>query len=55
MNRTNGGKGEQGTKDISPTLGNLKLFNARRKLRAALIAAIAADKMNEIMKSFKKA
>lgn len=38
--------------DITPVLGELKKFNARRKLRAAIKAAIAANKMKELAEKF---
>ena len=34
--------------DITPALGQLKLFNARRKLRAHMMAIIAANRMSDL-------
>ena len=36
------------TGDITPALGQLKLFNARRKLRAHMMAVIAANRLASI-------
>jgi len=41
------------TADITPVLGELKKFNARRKLRASIRAAIAAGKMVFIAESIR--
>jgi calcium/calmodulin-dependent protein kinase I len=42
--------GKVSTKDITPALGQLKLFNARRKLRAGIQAALAANKFVDLLK-----
>ena len=39
--------------DITPVLGELKKFNARRKLRAGIRAAIAANKLTDIAASIR--
>jgi hypothetical protein len=40
--------------DIGGALEELKKFNARRKLRAGIKAAIAAGKMKDLAMSFKQ-
>jgi hypothetical protein len=42
--------GKVSTKDITPALGQLRLFNARRKLRAGIQAALAANKFLDLLK-----
>ena len=44
---------EAETKNITNVLGELKKFNARRKLRAAIKAAIAANRLIDMAEAFK--
>ncbi|KAH9258685.1 hypothetical protein BASA81_003187 [Batrachochytrium salamandrivorans] len=46
--------GKASDKDIANVLGELKRFNARRKLRAGIKAAIAAGKMSDLAASIKQ-
>ena len=40
--------------DITPVLGELRKFNARRKLRAGIKAAIAANRLKDIAEGIKE-
>ena len=42
-------QGSASKADITPALGQLKLFNARRKLRAHMMAVIAANRMSDFV------
>ena len=45
--------GAASKEDITPALGQLRLFNARRKLRAGMLAAIAANKLGDALMAAK--
>jgi calcium/calmodulin-dependent protein kinase I len=44
---------QAGNEDISKALGEMQMFNAKRKLRAAIKAAIVAHRMQDIAKGFR--